>query len=349
MPTPSDAPVPLDLRLLAPLPREVAEVRADRLLDGLWCLRIPLPYDRPRFVNCYLLETDDGQLLVDCGPAAGVAWPGLAHALALAGARPAEVSTLLLTHLHADHASLAETVIRETGCRLWRGAGPDTIYDRLRDPIRPLAARRPEARREGVPPHEIDDVIAVPLAHDAPPHRPTPDRLLAPGAIVPTRVGPWTVVPTPGHAPAQIGLFHAGLGWMLSADVAYPEGQPYLEWGHTPDPFGESLGSLARVRALAPTRILAGHGRHDDEPAARIAAAEVATGALLDATRAELSTREPRSAYAVTCRMVGDDPDPDVRGSTLSVVLCAVEHLVAIGAAVEDRAGADGIRRFLLA
>lgn len=346
--TASDAAAPLAPELLAPLPREVDEGRADRLAPGLWCLRVPLPYDRPRFVNCYLLSRGTGFVLVDCGPSAGVAWEGLRHVLALAGARPEQVHELVLTHLHADHGSLAETVIARTGCRLLRGRGPDTLYDALRDPVLPLAGRRVRARAEGIPAADVAAMIEVPLAYDAPAVRPTPDRVLDPGDALVTDEATWRVVPVPGHSPGQIALFDAEHRRLLSADVAYGEGDPYLEWGHTPDPLTESLASIERVRALDPILLLAGHGRPEHAPTARLDAARDATLALLPRHRAELSTAEARSAYEVTCRLVGDDPDPDVRGSTLSVALAVLEHLAGIGQAHAER-GDDGVRRWVLA
>ncbi len=48
--------------------------------------------------SSYLVQLADEKILIDCGPFA-------AHRLLEAGSAPAEITTLLLTHLHYDHAN----------------------------------------------------------------------------------------------------------------------------------------------------------------------------------------------------------------------------------------------------
>jgi len=77
---------------------------------------MPEPIDllhlgRERVIASYLLDTDDGPALLDCGPATTVdaLKAGLAaHGLSLTGVRH-----LLLTHIHLDHAGAAGTLVRE--------------------------------------------------------------------------------------------------------------------------------------------------------------------------------------------------------------------------------------------
>jgi glyoxylase-like metal-dependent hydrolase (beta-lactamase superfamily II) len=131
---------------------------------------------------------------------------------------------------------------------------------------------------------------------------------------------------------------------LIAADVAYPEIRPYLEWGHTPDPVAEYLASLDRAAPLAPEVLLPGHGRPDDRPTERIAAARDALEQVRARVRAEVAP-EPRTAYEITCRIAGDIPDPDIRGSWLSVSLCVLEHLEVAGDVVSET-GEDGRRRW---
>jgi glyoxylase-like metal-dependent hydrolase (beta-lactamase superfamily II) len=66
---------------------------------------------RERVIGAYLLETDDGPALFDCGPAscADALRAGLAaHGLALSDLRH-----LLLSHIHLDHAGAAGVLVRE--------------------------------------------------------------------------------------------------------------------------------------------------------------------------------------------------------------------------------------------
>lgn len=342
---PADAvtePVPLDRRLVAPRSRGAEQTTADEVADGLWCLRLPLAYPRTRSVNCYLVAgRGGGWTLVDCGSAVGAGWDALARALQLAGVEPRAVTTLALTHLHSDHASLAGEVVRRLGCELVRLAGPDTSNDLLREPLVALEARRRAARAEGVPRRDLDDMVDVPLAGDGTQPRQPADRLLAAGDVL---HGAWEVLPAPGHSPAQMALFDARRRVLISADLAYPDIRPFLEWWHTSDPVVEYLDSLDRAEALAAALLLPGHGRPDREPAGRFASARAALRAMIDRVETALGPA-PRSAYEVTCRITGHDPDPDLRQSWLSCSLCVLEHLAARGA-VTIETGGDGVRRF---
>src|SRR6478609_9159954 len=65
----------------------------------------------PRRIGAYLLETDDGLALFDCGPASCV--PALRVALADRGVELRDVQHLLLSHIHLDHAGAAGVLVRE--------------------------------------------------------------------------------------------------------------------------------------------------------------------------------------------------------------------------------------------
>jgi glyoxylase-like metal-dependent hydrolase (beta-lactamase superfamily II) len=64
-----------------------------------------------RVVGCYLVDTDDGLALVDCGPTSCV--PSLHRALGRHGVELRDVGHLLLTHIHLDHAGAAGALVRE--------------------------------------------------------------------------------------------------------------------------------------------------------------------------------------------------------------------------------------------
>jgi len=65
----------------------------------------------PSSVACYLLDTDDGPALFDCGPATTVG--ALKAGLAGRGLRLTDIRHLLLSHIHLDHAGAAGVIVRE--------------------------------------------------------------------------------------------------------------------------------------------------------------------------------------------------------------------------------------------
>ena len=64
-----------------------------------------------RVIGVYLLETEDGPALFDCGPTSCV--DALKRGLADRGLALGDVRHLLLSHIHLDHAGAAGTLVRE--------------------------------------------------------------------------------------------------------------------------------------------------------------------------------------------------------------------------------------------
>jgi glyoxylase-like metal-dependent hydrolase (beta-lactamase superfamily II) len=77
---------------------------------------LPAPLDLhhqgdERVIGVYLLETEDGPALFDCGPTSSL--PGLKARLAEQGLTVADLRHLLLSHIHLDHAGAAGVLVRE--------------------------------------------------------------------------------------------------------------------------------------------------------------------------------------------------------------------------------------------
>lgn len=64
-----------------------------------------------RVIGSYLVETDDGPALADCGPASCL--PALKDGLAARGLELTDIRHLLLSHIHLDHAGAAGVIVRE--------------------------------------------------------------------------------------------------------------------------------------------------------------------------------------------------------------------------------------------
>jgi glyoxylase-like metal-dependent hydrolase (beta-lactamase superfamily II) len=62
-------------------------------------------------VGCYVLDSNDGPALFDCGPAVTV--PTLKAELAERGLKLTDIRHLLLSHIHLDHAGAAGVLVRE--------------------------------------------------------------------------------------------------------------------------------------------------------------------------------------------------------------------------------------------
>ncbi len=112
----------------------MAKAAAVLLAPGVW--RIPLIGD---YVNGFMLRDDDGQVtLIDMGVASS--GKKVIAALESIGSGASDVTRLMLTHCHPDHAGGAAYVSEKTG-RPVDVHADDARVRPLRDPARP----RPEA------------------------------------------------------------------------------------------------------------------------------------------------------------------------------------------------------------
>jgi glyoxylase-like metal-dependent hydrolase (beta-lactamase superfamily II) len=73
---------------------------------------IDLHHGAPGIIASYLLETEDGPALFDCGPTTTI--PYLKAGLAERGVDLSEVRHLLLSHIHLDHAGAAGMLVRQS-------------------------------------------------------------------------------------------------------------------------------------------------------------------------------------------------------------------------------------------
>ena len=187
--------VPPEVR---PFPRSAHEVSAERVMDGIIRLRLPLPYSPSAMVNAFLLErAGGGWYLVDCGTSIAPGWSALERALGLAGVETSAIELLVCTHAHADHYGLASEVMERSGCPLALAAGPTASAEVLRDTIVPLEHRLALAQRAGVP----QEIALAAVSHpgdDGLHPRPAPDLVLDEGLELETLAGRWRVVPGAG-------------------------------------------------------------------------------------------------------------------------------------------------------
>ncbi len=95
--------------------RELA--RADRVLPGLWRLRLPLPWPGVPHGNAYAIAAGSGVVLVDTGIHEPGSMRQLELALDQAGLRLEHVRLVVCTHAHSDHYGQAAPIMEARGLR----------------------------------------------------------------------------------------------------------------------------------------------------------------------------------------------------------------------------------------
>jgi glyoxylase-like metal-dependent hydrolase (beta-lactamase superfamily II) len=317
--------------------------RADRILPGLWRLRLPLPWPGVPHVNAFAIAAVDGVVLVDTGLHEPGALMQLDRALHQAGLRIDHVRLVVCTHAHSDHYGLAAPIVETAGCELWMHPNHEHMTKAARDPDRAFERRLEVARQSGVPAGALAEyesarrgqgfgIAAIVM----------PDRELVNGVEVSTDLGVWQVHETPGHAPSHVVLHQPERGLLLSGDHLLGRVSLYYDYGDSPDPVGEFLASLDTVDALDVSLVLAGHGRPVRDARALAEANRQAVRDRLDRVRHAIA-RGPRTPFEVTSEMLdGSMPPAMMVGWGLSETLCYLTHLERLGEAAKlQEAGAE--------
>ncbi len=201
---------------------------------------------RERAIGVYVVETDDGLALFDCGPTSTL--PALHDGLAAHGLELSDVRHLLLSHIHLDHAGAAGPLARaHPELTVWVS---DVGAPHLVDPSR---LERSARRLYG----DLFDILWGELA-------PVPESNVR---IAGSDVLGWDCFPTRGHASHHISYFRDGT--LLAGDAAgvrMPGSRYVLPVSPPPDIDVEAWHETAdAIRARTPERLALIHfGVHED-------------------------------------------------------------------------------------
>jgi len=231
--------------------------------EGVHRIPLPLPSDVLKAVNVYAIESDDGLVLVDGGWAIEAARDVLERSLRQLGAGFGDIRRFLVTHVHRDHYSMAAQLGAEYGAQVALGADEKPSLDLLNDRDRPrtetpffaslVSAGAAELAAQW---NEVE--LAVPAQ----------DVWLYPDTWFegdhPISVGARTLdaVHTPGHTAGHYVFADQSARLLFAGDHVLPTITPSI--GFTmppaPDPLGDFMASLTKVRALPDLLVLPAHG-----------------------------------------------------------------------------------------
>ncbi|QEC47140.1 MBL fold metallo-hydrolase [Baekduia soli] len=312
--------------------REVG--RGERVLPGVWRLRLPLPWPGIPHCNAWALAAGDGIVLVDTGLHEPGSMGHLERALAQVNLRLDLVRLLVCTHAHADHYGQAATIVERTGCELWMHPRHQHMLLSAGDPEAAVEHRIEIARQSGVPDAALRGYgersggarsgVAAVVA---------PDRPLVSGVEIHTDLGTFRVFETPGHAPSHVCLYQEDRRLLISGDHLLGRVSLYYEYGYSPDPTGEFLHSLDLVQELDARLCLAGHGRTFTDVQAHVDANRSLVHERLDRVAEVLASGDVLTAYEAIPRIYGREITPETANWWLSETLSYLRHLELTGRA----------------
>ncbi|MEU4236276.1 MBL fold metallo-hydrolase [Actinoplanes sp. NPDC026619] len=228
---------------------------------GIWSIPVPIPDNPMRYTLSYAFPDDDGLIVVDPGWDGDEARQALMAGLATAGATVAEVTGIVVTHVHPDHHGMSGWLRGESGA--WIGMHP---VEAATLPARAWRGRNPGIDpdwllRHGVPSAEVDLLVVRPDRMAALLEMPEPDREINDGDRLPLAGRSLRAVWTPGHTPGHLCLHDAEAGVLLTGDHLLPRISPNVAVLPTSsgDPLGDYLGSLSRSDRYAGDEALPAH------------------------------------------------------------------------------------------
>ena len=308
--------------------------RGERVIPGVWRLRLPLPWPGVPHCNAFAVAAGDGVVLFDTGMHEPGSLAHLERAMEQVNLRLEQVRLVVCTHAHSDHYGQAAPIMQRAGCELWMHPNHAHMTQAAQDPDAALERRIEVARQSGVP--------AEPLRRFAEARKGQgygiaeivlPDRELGAGVEIETDLGTWVTYETPGHAPSHGCLFQPERRLLISGDHLLGRVSLFYDYGYTPDPAGEFLSSLDKVEDLDARLCLAGHGRTFVDVRAHIHANRELVAQRLAKVLEAISGAEERTAFEVVPHVYGEQVTAANANWWLSETLCYLQHLEVTGRA----------------
>jgi glyoxylase-like metal-dependent hydrolase (beta-lactamase superfamily II) len=236
--------------------------RVEEISDGVWALPVPMP--GPLGSMCaYVLEVEDGALLLDAGWNSPEALDALERGLGAAGFGFRDLRGVLFTHGHPDHYGLASRLRDLTDA--WfalHEADAGSVAQRsrvaaefarrldgwLEDVGMPLDERRSVAGRLVRLIGEIDYV--------------EPDRFIFDGDAFELASGRLLALHTPGHSRGHVCFVLDERGLVFAGDHVLARTTPHISayMGSAESPLDDYLSSLRRLGRLGDLEALPSHG-----------------------------------------------------------------------------------------
>lgn len=232
-----------------------------QICPDIYQVRLPLPFAL-NHVNCYLLQGDQGWIIVDTGlniPAAQAFWQSTFEMLKIG---PDDIDKIVLTHVHPDHYGLAGWLQGWSGASVWISPREAELAKEIWGQNNLPQALFDLFRRAGIP-HEIEreagakaqEVRELTLPH------PRQAVFLKPGGVLSTGRRHFVALPAPGHSDGQLIFYDPADKLLLSGDQVLLKITPNIGlWPISePDPLERYLASLQKLARLEVRLALPGH------------------------------------------------------------------------------------------
>ena len=234
------------------------------VIPGINLLQLPLPSPDIYlgYVNIYLVQGDNGYLLVDTGWNSEEAFDSLKRQLAEIGIGFEDISQIVVTHIHPDHYGLVGKLKQLSNAKFaLHHLEKDLIELRYINMDELLQQMAQWLHINGVPADELPQLqrASVGMAKFVAPT--LPDITLNGGETIPVGSFSFKVLWTPGHSPGHICLYEPNQKILISGDYILPTITPNISLHpqSSSNPLDDFLNSLDKVKQLEVDLVLPGH------------------------------------------------------------------------------------------
>ena len=275
------------------------------IIPGIHQFKIPIPNNPLGYTNTYLLQGDDGYLLIDTGVNTEEALQAMEKQLTETVIGFKDISRIIVTHAHRDHYGLVNKLRQLSQAKITLhyleknliDAGPLNIDELLRQAEQWFHSN-------GVPANELPISQTVPMGMRKSASPTLPDITLHGGETISTGVFSLQVLWTPGHSPGHICLYEPAQRILFSGDHVLPVITPNISLQPQADnnPLADFLNSLNIVKHLDVNLVLPAHEHIFTDLATRVEEIiwhhEQRNSEILEALKAK-----PKTAYQISTKI----------------------------------------------
>lgn len=229
------------------------------VIPGLYQLNIPAPDTVFDEVSIYLIKGDRGYLLIDTGWGTDTSFSALKKQLTSLSIDIRDINQLAITHAHSDHLGLASKLKQLSEVTIYLHPLERDVHILRQDMNKYLSILKEWLILHGTPASDLPRANFSRIPRTPPVE---PDILLQDHEVVDVHPFEFEVIWTPGHSPGHLCFFLRDHGILFSGDHVLPSitSNISLYPNLAPNPLGDFINSLAKIRKLDISSVLPAHG-----------------------------------------------------------------------------------------